>query len=101
MTQKPKSFGKPWDTLATVGSIPRHLGRAKAAARFLLTTGHDFLEVYLRWLGLAALRPFLNEWQPLAPMHWTRINTRLTTPSVGTGSLSVKWSINQAWALGK
>ncbi|GFW93589.1 uncharacterized protein TNCV_47921 [Trichonephila clavipes] len=34
MTQKTKSFGKPWETLATVGSIPRHLKRADAVARF-------------------------------------------------------------------
>ncbi|GFT84986.1 uncharacterized protein TNCV_2507821 [Trichonephila clavipes] len=43
MTQKTKSFGKPWETLATVGPIPRHLERAEVVARFRLTTGHDFL----------------------------------------------------------
>ncbi|GFT24886.1 reverse transcriptase [Trichonephila clavipes] len=43
-----------------MGSIPRHLGRVKAVAHFLLTTGHDFLGVYLHWLGLAA-----NETCPL------------------------------------
>ncbi|GFT85164.1 reverse transcriptase [Trichonephila clavipes] len=54
MTQKTKSFGKPWETLATVCPIPRHLERAKAVACFRLTTGHDFLGVYLHWLGVAA-----------------------------------------------
>ncbi|GFV59179.1 uncharacterized protein TNCV_2339201 [Trichonephila clavipes] len=47
MTQKTKSFRKPWETQATVDPIPRHLERAEAVARFRLTTGHDFLEVYL------------------------------------------------------
>ncbi|GFV28060.1 uncharacterized protein TNCV_187361 [Trichonephila clavipes] len=47
MTQKTKSFGKPWETLDTVGPIPRHLERAEGVVRFRLTTGHDFLEVYL------------------------------------------------------
>ncbi|GFU55395.1 hypothetical protein TNCV_2549841 [Trichonephila clavipes] len=41
-----KSFGKPWETLATV--------EPKAFARFRLTTGHDFLGVYLFWIGLTA-----------------------------------------------
>ncbi|GFX42790.1 reverse transcriptase [Trichonephila clavipes] len=46
MTQKTKSFGKH-GKLATVGSIPRYLERAETVARFRLTTGHDFLGVYL------------------------------------------------------
>ncbi|GFY33302.1 reverse transcriptase [Trichonephila clavipes] len=54
MAQKTKSFGKPWGTLATVGSIPRHLERAEAVARFRLTAGHDFLGVYLHCLGVTA-----------------------------------------------
>ncbi|GFS55999.1 reverse transcriptase [Trichonephila clavipes] len=49
-----EEFGKPWETLVTVGPIPRHLERADAVARFRLTTGHDFLGVYLHWLGVAA-----------------------------------------------
>ena len=52
--QRDESLGKRWETLATVGPIPRHLERAEAVARFRLTTGHDFLGVYLHWLGLAA-----------------------------------------------
>ncbi|GFW23547.1 hypothetical protein TNCV_3806441 [Trichonephila clavipes] len=56
MTQKTKSFGKPWETLATLDPIPRHLEKAEAVARFCLTTGHDFLGVYLHWLGVAAKR---------------------------------------------
>ncbi|GFV15734.1 reverse transcriptase [Trichonephila clavipes] len=54
VTQKTKSLGKPWEILATVSSIQRHLERAKAVTRFRLTSGHDFLGVYLHWLGLAA-----------------------------------------------
>ncbi|GFY19737.1 reverse transcriptase [Trichonephila clavipes] len=54
MTQKTKSFGKSWETLATVGPISRHLERVEAVTRFCLTTGHDFLGVYLHWLGVAA-----------------------------------------------
>ncbi|GFU39540.1 reverse transcriptase [Trichonephila clavipes] len=42
------------ETLATVGPIPRHLERAETVAHFSLTTGHDFLGVYLHWLGVAA-----------------------------------------------
>ncbi|GFW33035.1 reverse transcriptase [Trichonephila clavipes] len=44
MTEKTKSFGKPWETLATVGPIPRHLERAEAVARFRLITRHDIME---------------------------------------------------------
>ncbi|GFS71652.1 reverse transcriptase [Trichonephila clavipes] len=54
MTQKTKSFRKPWETLATVSPISRHLERAEAVARFRLTTRHYFLGVYLHWLGVAA-----------------------------------------------
>ncbi|GFT06770.1 reverse transcriptase [Trichonephila clavipes] len=31
-----------------------HLERSEAVARFRLTTGHDFLGVYLHWLGVNA-----------------------------------------------
>ncbi|GFU56064.1 reverse transcriptase [Trichonephila clavipes] len=34
--------------------IPRNLKRAEPVARIRLTTGHDFLRVYLHWLGVAA-----------------------------------------------
>ncbi|GFX78292.1 uncharacterized protein TNCV_5136391 [Trichonephila clavipes] len=54
MTQNTKSLGKPWETPTTVGPIPRHLERAEVIAHFHLTTEHDFLGVYLHWLGLAA-----------------------------------------------
>ncbi|GFV64922.1 reverse transcriptase [Trichonephila clavipes] len=54
MIQNTMSFGKPWEILATVGPIPRHLEKAETVARFCLTTGHDFLGVYLHWLGVAA-----------------------------------------------
>ncbi|GFX65039.1 reverse transcriptase [Trichonephila clavipes] len=49
---KKTSFGKAWETLATVGPIPRHLERSEAVACFRLTTGHDFLGVYLHWLAV-------------------------------------------------
>ncbi|GFV36675.1 reverse transcriptase [Trichonephila clavipes] len=54
VTQKTKILGKLWETLTTVGPIPRNLERAEAVAHFRLTTGHDFLEVYIHWLGHAA-----------------------------------------------
>ncbi|GFV49427.1 uncharacterized protein TNCV_1635011 [Trichonephila clavipes] len=74
MTQKTKSFGKPWETLPTVGPILRHLERTEAVAYFHLTTGHDFLEVYLHWLGVVAttLRPCHIGWRQPDPKHWTR-----------------------------
>ncbi|GFX78509.1 uncharacterized protein TNCV_29491 [Trichonephila clavipes] len=53
-TQNTKSHGGPWDTLATVGAIPRHLEKAEVVSRFCLTIGHEFLEVYLHFHGLAA-----------------------------------------------
>ncbi|GFW57647.1 reverse transcriptase [Trichonephila clavipes] len=54
MAQKTKNFRRPWETLAAVGPIPMDLERAEAVAHFRLTTGHDFLGVYLHWLGVAA-----------------------------------------------
>ncbi|GFV85748.1 uncharacterized protein TNCV_2003681 [Trichonephila clavipes] len=54
VTQNAKSLGKPWETLVNVGPTPRQLERTKAVARFRVTIGHDFLGVYLHWLGLAA-----------------------------------------------
>ncbi|GFX10073.1 reverse transcriptase [Trichonephila clavipes] len=54
VTQNPKKLGKLWETLATVGPIPRQLERVEADARFRITTAHDFLEAYLHWLSLAA-----------------------------------------------
>ncbi|GFT52953.1 reverse transcriptase [Trichonephila clavipes] len=49
-----KCFGKPSETLATVGPIPRHLERGEAVACFRLTTGHELLGAYLHWLVLAS-----------------------------------------------
>ncbi|GFV69196.1 reverse transcriptase [Trichonephila clavipes] len=54
VTQKTKCLGKPWETLAIVGPIPRHLERAEAVASFCLNTGYEFLGVYLHWFGMAA-----------------------------------------------
>ncbi|GFS97500.1 uncharacterized protein TNCV_4262781 [Trichonephila clavipes] len=73
MTQKTTSFGKPWETLVSVVPIPRHLNGAESVARFRLTAGHDFFEVYLHWLGVAAttLRSCQNGWRQPDPIHWT------------------------------
>ncbi|GFV10291.1 uncharacterized protein TNCV_3439771 [Trichonephila clavipes] len=38
---KIKNHGKTWETLATVGPIPRHLERAEAFAQFRLTIRHN------------------------------------------------------------
>ncbi|GFT39220.1 reverse transcriptase [Trichonephila clavipes] len=54
LTQKTKSLRKPWETLATVDPIPRYVERAEVVAHFRLTTGHDFLGVYLHCLSVAA-----------------------------------------------
>ncbi|GFV32333.1 reverse transcriptase [Trichonephila clavipes] len=54
VTQKTKSLGKPWETLTTVGPIPRHLEKAEAIARFHQTTVLDLLGVYVHLLGLDA-----------------------------------------------
>ncbi|GFT27037.1 hypothetical protein TNCV_4675631 [Trichonephila clavipes] len=50
---------KPWKTLATGGSIRRHLKRAEAVAHFLLTTRDNFMGVNLHCLGLPALQPYV------------------------------------------
>ncbi|GFU59303.1 reverse transcriptase [Trichonephila clavipes] len=47
VTQKYKSLGKSWETLGTVGPIPRHLERAETVARFHLNTRHEVLGVHL------------------------------------------------------
>ncbi|GFV99472.1 uncharacterized protein TNCV_5078361 [Trichonephila clavipes] len=92
VAQKTKSYGKPWETLTTVGTIPRHLERANAVARFHLTTGHEFLAVYLHWLGLAAAHSAaMPEWMATTCSNALDLmNTRLTTSSVGTERLGVK-----------
>ncbi|GFT07622.1 hypothetical protein TNCV_4045721 [Trichonephila clavipes] len=43
-TQKTRSLEQSWETLATIGPIPRHLERSKAVASSRLTTGHVFWE---------------------------------------------------------
>ncbi|GFV38070.1 reverse transcriptase [Trichonephila clavipes] len=61
------------ESLQTLGPIPRHLETAEAVVRFRLTTGHDFLGVYLHWLGVAA-----NEACPLTCSNaLDSMNTRL------------------------
>ncbi|GFW63144.1 reverse transcriptase [Trichonephila clavipes] len=80
------SFGKTWKTLTTVGSIPRHLERTKAVARFRLTTGHDFLGVYIHWLDLAADEACsLCSHARMDGVQCTGLlSTRLTTSSIGS-----------------
>ena len=53
-TLKDLSIGKKWESLATAGTIPKHLERAEAVARFRLATGHDYLQAHLYRIGLAA-----------------------------------------------
>ncbi|GFX32112.1 reverse transcriptase [Trichonephila clavipes] len=68
---KNKSFGKPWETLATVDPIPRHMERAEAIARFyLIAGGHDFFGVYLYWLAWLLTRPsrFTGECTKIFPI---------------------------------
>ncbi|GFY24288.1 hypothetical protein TNCV_1013371 [Trichonephila clavipes] len=106
MTQKTKSFGKPWKILVTVGPIPRHLERAEAVARFRLTTGHDFLEYTSTGLAWLLTRPAhsaaLPEWMTTTcSKALGSLNTRLMTSSVDTGKLGVKWSRSQARVLDK
>ncbi|GFV73421.1 reverse transcriptase [Trichonephila clavipes] len=60
MTQKTESLGKPWKTAYCGPNPEAPLERAEVVARFRLTTGHEFLGVYLHWLGVAA-----NEAYPL------------------------------------
>ncbi|GFV47394.1 uncharacterized protein TNCV_4830501 [Trichonephila clavipes] len=96
VTQKDKSLGKSWEILATAGLIPRHLERAEAVSSSHLTTGDDFLGAFLHWLRLTA-----DEASSLCghvriattcSNALDSMNTRLTTSSVSTGRLGVKWS---------
>ncbi|GFX58135.1 hypothetical protein TNCV_4048931 [Trichonephila clavipes] len=98
MIRKTKSFGKPWENLATVGPIPRHLETAEAVARFLLTTELDLLGVYFRtglaWLLTKPAQPTdMSVWMATTCSNaLDSMNTWLTTFSGGTGKLGVKWS---------
>ncbi|GFX74552.1 hypothetical protein TNCV_3214391 [Trichonephila clavipes] len=96
--KKTKSFGKPWESLATMSPIPRYLERAEAVVRFRLITEHDFLGIYfhtgLTWL---LTRPVCSaampEWMAITCSNaLDSMNTRLMTSSVGTLRLGVKWS---------
>ncbi|GFV07925.1 hypothetical protein TNCV_256821 [Trichonephila clavipes] len=86
--KKPRAFDSPSGTLTTVGPVPKHLERAEAVARFR----HDFLTVYLHWLltrlARSAVKP---KWMATTCFNaLDSMNTRLMTPSVGTGWLGVK-----------
>ncbi|GFT53207.1 uncharacterized protein TNCV_4233061 [Trichonephila clavipes] len=107
ITQKTKSFGKPWVTLVTGGPIPRHLERAEAVVHFRLTTGHDFLGVFLhtglvRLLTRSTHSAAMPEWMAtICSNALDSMNTRQMASSGGTGRLSAKWSRSQARALDK
>ncbi|GFX87968.1 reverse transcriptase [Trichonephila clavipes] len=91
MTQKTKSFGKPWETLDHCGPIP------EAVASFRLTTGHDLLEVYLHWLGVAANEAMdgkhllqctrLTEYlaDDIVSWYWEARRQMVKKPSTGVG----------------
>ncbi|GFV52230.1 hypothetical protein TNCV_3778021 [Trichonephila clavipes] len=90
LDQNTRSLGKPKETQ---GSIPRHLERTDAVARFRLTTGQDFLEVYLHLLDLADRSVAMPGWMGTTCSNAPdSMNTRLTRSSVDTGRLGVKWS---------
>ncbi|GFT86421.1 hypothetical protein TNCV_3259231 [Trichonephila clavipes] len=98
---KTKRFGKPWETLATVGPISSHLERAI----FRLINRHEFLGAYLHWFGLAALSACSADMPGWIATTCSDaldfINTRLTTSSVCTGKVCVKWSRSQTRPLDK
>ncbi|GFX00102.1 hypothetical protein TNCV_3080981 [Trichonephila clavipes] len=76
-----------------VGSITRQLKRDEAVARFHLTRGHDFLEVYLHWLLTRSDRSeVMPGWMATTCCNaLDSMNIRLTVPSVGTGRIVIKW----------
>ncbi|GFU41964.1 hydroxysteroid dehydrogenase-like protein 1 [Trichonephila clavipes] len=43
--QNTESYGKPWETIATGGPIPRHLEKAEAIARFRITSALSKLDI--------------------------------------------------------
>ncbi|GFY19956.1 hypothetical protein TNCV_2146491 [Trichonephila clavipes] len=45
----------PRETLASVGVILRYVDKEEAASRLRLTTGNEFLGVYLNWFDLAVV----------------------------------------------
>ncbi|GFW43007.1 reverse transcriptase [Trichonephila clavipes] len=90
MTQKMKSFGKPWETLTTVGPIPMYLERAEAVARFRLTTRHDFLGAYLHWLRGAA-----NEACPIC--GHARMNSALLLQCTGLYKYPADDIVSRYW----
>ncbi|GFT19154.1 hypothetical protein TNCV_302891 [Trichonephila clavipes] len=51
LPQNPMCLERPWEILATVGSIPRPLESAETVACFRLANGHNFLGVRIRALA--------------------------------------------------
>ncbi|GFV08884.1 hypothetical protein TNCV_3821271 [Trichonephila clavipes] len=96
------SFGKPWEALATVGPIPRHLERAEAISHFRMT----FWEYTSTGLAGLLTRPAhssaMSEWMATTCSNaLDSLNIRQMTSLVGTGRLGVKRSRSQARALNK
>ncbi|GFW38211.1 hypothetical protein TNCV_3839391 [Trichonephila clavipes] len=78
----------------------------EAVARFRQTSGHDFLGIYLHWLGWLLMKPAysanMSEWMATTCSNaLDSMSTRLTTSLVDTGRLGVKRSRSQARALDK
>ncbi|GFX84888.1 reverse transcriptase [Trichonephila clavipes] len=82
LTKKPS---REW-----MGPIPRQLERAEAVAHFPLTTGHDFLGVYLNWLGKAA-----NEACPLC--GHVRINDNHLPQCTGLAEYTADGIVSRYW----
>ncbi|GFW92817.1 hypothetical protein TNCV_1736101 [Trichonephila clavipes] len=73
----------------------------EAVARSHQTTGHVFLGVYFHWLGLTADAAKPKWMVTTCSNALDSMNTYLTTSSVGSGRLGVKWSRSQARELDK
>ncbi|GFT81190.1 reverse transcriptase [Trichonephila clavipes] len=92
----------------SVGCLRAHwlLEKAEAVAPFRLTTGHDFLGVYLHWLGLAAVEACpLCGYARMDDDHLlqcTGLDDYPTDDIVSWyGRLDVKWPRSQARAYDK
>ncbi|GFT67476.1 reverse transcriptase [Trichonephila clavipes] len=86
------------------GPISRYLERAEAVVRFPVTTRHDFLGVYLHWLGVAAIEdcPLCGQ----ARMDGDHLLKcagldEYPTDNIVSQRLGVKWSSSQARTLDK
>ncbi|GFU25892.1 hypothetical protein TNCV_5104161 [Trichonephila clavipes] len=106
MTQKKKSFEKPWETGHSGLNLEAPLERAEAVVHFRLTTGHDFLGECLTGSAWLLTRPShssaMPEWMATTCSNaLDSMNTRLMTSSVSTGRFDVQWSKSQPRVLDK